>query len=193
MGDRTPKTLCRTWRLEHTMPIQLVPYDPRWVEHFEQARLPLSQALGDYAVDIQHVGSTSIPGISAKPVVDIAVAIEHYPLPDDVLDAVKALGYTYWGEYGIPHRHLFFTREGPVGYNVHINELANDQFQRHLLFRDYLLAHPDAVREYEALKQELAARFDEVGPYADSKSAFVQGIVAKARLGQLEQENTSRD
>jgi GrpB-like predicted nucleotidyltransferase (UPF0157 family) len=65
---------------------------------------------------------------------------------------------------------------------VHINELANDQFQRHVLFRDYLRAHPDAVRDYENLKRELAARFDEVGPSADNKSAFVQDILAKARL-----------
>jgi GrpB-like predicted nucleotidyltransferase (UPF0157 family) len=162
----------------------LLPYDPRWAGYFEEAKLPLSQALGHYALDIQHVGSTSIPGISAKPVVDIAIAIEHYPLPDEVLEAVKALGYTYWGEYGIPHRHLFFTREGPVGYNVHINELANDQFQRHILFRDYLRAYPAAVREYEDLKRELASRFDEVGPYAESKSEFVRDILAKARAWQ---------
>jgi len=166
------------------MPITINPYDPRWAEYFEEAKQPLLQALGDYALDVQHVGSTSIPGISAKPVVDIAVAIEHYPLPDDVLDAVKSLGYMYWGEYGIPHRHLFFIRDGPVGYNVHINELANDQFQRHVLFRDYLRAHSDAVREYEDLKRQLAARFDDVGPYADSKSEFVQSILTKARVWQ---------
>lgn len=69
------------------MPIELLPYDPRWPAHFSEAILPLSKVLGPYAVDIQQVGSTSIPGISAKPVVDIAVAIEHYPLPDAVLDA----------------------------------------------------------------------------------------------------------
>ena len=164
------------------MPIELLPHDPEWSAVYEEAKAILSPVLGEYALDIQHVGSTAIPGISAKPVVDIAVAIEHYPLPDEVLDAVKALGYTYWGEYGIPHRHLFFRRDLPVGHNVHINELANGEFQKHVLFRDYMRAHPDDAREYENLKRELAARYDEVGTYAENKSEYVQGILRKAEL-----------
>src|SRR5215210_5943429 len=152
------------------MPIELHPYDPDWAVYFSEARLPLSAALSHYALDIQHVGSTSITGLRAKPVIDIAIAIEHYPLPDGVLAAVEALGYTYLGEFNIPHRHLFFKRGGPVGYNVHINELANDEFQRHVLFRDYLRAHPDIASEYENLKRELAARYDDVASYADNKS-----------------------
>jgi GrpB-like predicted nucleotidyltransferase (UPF0157 family) len=164
------------------MPIELRPQDPQWPACFDEATLALSAVLGRYALDIQHVGSTSIAGISAKPVIDIAIAIQQYPLPDELLAAVEALGYTYLGEYGIPHRHLFFRRDGPVGYNVHINELANDQFQRHVLFRDYMRAHPDAAREYENLKRELAARYNDVSTYADKKSEFVQGILSKARL-----------
>lgn len=166
------------------MPIELVAPDPLWPALFEEAKAALSVALGPYAVEIEHVGSTAIPGIKAKPVIDIAVAIGQYPLPDEVLRGVVALGYTYLGEYGIPRRHLFFKRGSPVGYNVHINELANDEFQRHVLFRDYMRAHPRASREYEKLKLELAARYNEVGPYADSKSEFVQGILRKARLWQ---------
>ncbi|HEY0071225.1 MAG TPA: GrpB family protein [Chloroflexia bacterium] len=166
------------------MPIELHPHNPEWAAYFDEGKQVLSAVLGEYALDMQHVGSTSIPGIKAKPVVDIDVAIEHYPLPDEVLAAVEALGYTYWGEFGIPHRHLFSRRDGPVGYNVHINELANDEFQRHVLFRDYMRAHPDAAREYEALKLELAARHDVVNLYAGDKSEFVQGILAKARLWQ---------
>ena len=164
------------------MPLELREHDPRWAACFDEVKSSLSPALGLYAVDIQHVGSTSIAGIVAKPVIDVAVAIEGYPLPGEVLAAVEALGYTYWGEYGIPRRHLFFQRGGPVGYNIHINDLVNDQFQRHVLFRDYLRAHPDAAREYERLKLELAAQSDDVNAYADSKSEFVQGILRKAHL-----------
>lgn len=169
------------------MPIELHPQDPQWSAVYDEARSVLSAVLGEYALDIQHVGSTSIPGISAKPVIDIAVAIERYPLPDEVLAAVEALGYTYWGEYGIPRRHLFFRRDLPVGHNVHINELANGEFQKHVLFRDYMRAHPADVREYENLKQELAARYDEVGTYAENKSEYVQGILRKAELWRQEQ------
>lgn len=164
------------------MPLELHPHDPRWAAYFDEVRASLSGALGRYALDIQHVGSTSIAGIVAKPVIDVAVAIEQYPLPDEVLTAVEALGYTYWGEYGIPHRHLFFQRGGPVGYNIHINELANDQFQRHVLFRDYLRAHPDAAQGYERLKLELAAQYEDVNTYANSKSEFVRDILKKAHL-----------
>ncbi len=169
------------------MPIELYPYDPRWVRFYEEAKMALSVALGGYAKDIQHVGSTSIPGMAAKPVVDIAVAIERYPLPGEIIEAVCELGYEYMGEYGIPRRHLFRLRSPAIGYNLHINELANDQFQRHVLFRDYLCAHPDVARDYERLKRELAARHDEVGPYADSKSEFVQTILEKARAWREEQ------
>jgi GrpB-like predicted nucleotidyltransferase (UPF0157 family) len=166
------------------MPIELYPQDPRWPAYFDEAKLGLSEVLGRYALDIQHVGSTAIPGIIAKPVIDIAIAIEQYPLPDEVLAAVAALGYTFLGEYGIPHRHLFYRRDPPVGYNIHINELANDEFQRHVLFRDYMRSNPDAAREYEDLKRELAARYDDVNTYAGNKSEFVQGILSKARLWQ---------
>jgi GrpB-like predicted nucleotidyltransferase (UPF0157 family) len=163
------------------MAIELVPHDPLWSLHYDEAQQVLSRVLGGYVVDIQHVGSTSIPGIMAKPVVDIAVAIESYPLPDSVLETVKALGYTYWGEYGIPRRHLFFTRESVPGFNIHINELSNEEFQRHVLFRDFLRAHPEVAREYETLKMELAAQHTVVNDYAESKSEFVQGVLERAR------------
>jgi GrpB-like predicted nucleotidyltransferase (UPF0157 family) len=168
------------------MPIELLPQDPQWSGVFDEAKVVLSAVLGEYALDIQHVGSTSIPRISAKPVIDIAVAIERYPLPDEVLAAVEALGYTYWSEYGIPHRHLFFRRDLPVGHNVHVNELANGEFQKHVLFRDYMRAHPDDAREYESLKRELAARYDEVGTYAENKTEYVQGILSKAQVWRQE-------
>ncbi|HVF99972.1 MAG TPA: GrpB family protein [Chloroflexia bacterium] len=164
------------------MPLELLPHDPRWAAYFDEVESLLCGVLGRYALDIQHVGSTSIAGIVAKPVIDVAVAIEQYPLPDEVLTAVEALGYNYLGEYGLPHRHLFFQRGGPVGYNIHINKLANNQFQRHVLFRDYLRAHPNAAREYELLKLELAAQHDDVNTYANSKSEFVQDILRRAYL-----------
>lgn len=164
------------------VPIELHPHDPQWAAYFDEVKLALFGVLGGYVLDLQHVGSTSIPGIKAKPVIDIAVAIEQYPLPGEVLAAVEALGYTYLGEYGIPHRHIFFQRGGPVGYNIHINELANDEFQRHVLFRDYMRAHPDAAQEYEHLKLDLATQHNDVNTYADHKGEFVQGILRKARL-----------
>ncbi len=173
------------------MPIKLFPHDPDWELLYEEARQQLLAALGSYAMDIQHVGSTSIAGIAAKPVIDIAVAIRQYPLPDNVITAISDLGYTYRGEFGIPRRHFFSRRDLLVGYNVHINELSNDEFQRHVLFRDYLRAHVAVKREYEDLKRDLASRYRDVGQYADNKSDFVKGTLESARAWRAIQEAVS--
>src|ERR671937_139180 len=94
-------------------PVYIVEYDPRWPEMYEQERGPLLEALYPFAVDIQHVGSTSVLGVAAKPIVDIGVGIKEYPLPESSIEAVVALGYEYFGEWGIP-AGITSTRAGPA-------------------------------------------------------------------------------
>ena len=155
--------------------VVIADYNPDWPDYFEEERVPLAIAFGPYALDIQHVGSTSVPGLGAKPVIDIAVATEDYPLPDEVIDRVVALGFEHMGEYEIPRRHYF--RRGSNGrYAVHVHALerTGDEYIWHLLFRDYLRAHPERASAYEQLKRHLAEVVGEDRHvYTDMKTDFI--------------------
>ncbi len=132
-------------------------YNPAWPAYFEEERAQLAQALTPYALEIEHIGSTSILGLGAKPVIDIAVATGQYPLPDEVIGRMQGIGYEHIGEYGIPRRHYF--RRGFNGryyMHVHVYELTNEEYAKHLLFRDYMRAHPERASAYEQLKRHLA-------------------------------------
>ena len=162
--------------------IRVDDYDATWPELYERERQALAEAFGSYALAIEHVGSTSVPGLAAKPVIDIAVGTESYPLPDEVIRRVEALGYEHKGEFGIPRRHYFRKNGPPCVVHVHANEIAGDSYRHHVLFRDYLRAHPEAAREYQALTRDLAALFvNDFEAYTDSKTAFVQATLEKAR------------
>lgn len=125
-----------------------------------------------------------MPGLAAKPIVDIVVALEEYPLPEERIAAIVALGYEHMGEFGIPRRHYF--RKGPMGtlrtHHVHIIERTNPEWKHFILFRDYLRAHPDVTQEYEQLKKALAARYAKVRvTYTESKAPFIKGIMERAK------------
>lgn len=166
------------------MSIEIVEYDPRWSNLYEQARSPLAEALGSLALDIQHVGSTSVPGLAAKPIIDIAVAITSYPLSSATIEAVEALGYEHRGENGIPRRE-YFTRKTPFPCHVHMNELDSEDYRNLVLFRDYLRAHPQAAHQYEQLKRDIFPLYAKQRPghqpYTEGKTPFVLDTLAKAR------------
>ena len=173
--------------------IILVPYDPPWPTFFEEECARLRAAIGEWAAGIEHVGSTAIPGVAAKPIIDIAVHLR------SLVDALKCieplvvdLGYECLGEYGIPGRIYFRKRtenpspgqeHGGVGrtHQIHMYETGHEQYEKQIVFRDYLRSHPDAVREYEDLKRDLAARHDDIEDYALGKSEFVLCILALAQ------------
>lgn len=172
--------------------IVLAPYDAAWPEQFEAERTRLQEAIGEWAVAIEHVGSTAIQGISAKPIIDIGVALRSH---EDALKCITPLvemGYQCMGEFGIPGR-IFFRKTtdtpvpgqspGHVGrtHQVHMYEHGHSEHIQHILFRDWLRTHPDDAREYEQLKQELAALHDDVEAYAEAKSDFVQRILRPAK------------
>ncbi len=176
--------------------IVLVSYDPGWPGLFEEERARIQAAIGKWAAGVEHVGSTSIPGIAAKPIIDIAVHLR------SLVDAIKCieplvvdLGYECLGEYGIPGRIYFRKRtespspgqeHGGVGrtHQIHMYETGHEQYEKQIVFRDYLRAHPGAAREYEDLKRDLAARHDDIEDYAMGKSEFVLRILALARASQ---------
>jgi GrpB-like predicted nucleotidyltransferase (UPF0157 family) len=174
-------------------PILIAEYDPQWPVEYEKEWPRLAEALGGYALDIQHVGSTSVPGLAAKPIVDIAVAIREYPLPEQVIEAVCTLGYEHMGEYGLPRRH-YFRKGTPRSHHVHAIEPDNPEWLNFVAFRDYLRAHPDVTRGYEAMKRQSAVQYehDRVA-YTDSKAPFISATLAKAKEWYARQDDRGED
>ncbi len=169
--------------------IIVVPYDPRWVAHYEAEAETLRNIFGDDLITIHHIGSTSIPYLAAKPVIDIM------PLVDDIervklyIPQMESVGYHYRGENAIPGRQYFV--KGPNAHrthHVHIYNPSNLEVKQHLDFRDYLRAHPATAQEYGKLKSRLASRFrDDILGYMEGKHQFIQDTIAKARLWRMEQ------
>lgn len=160
--------------------IYLVPYTPEWKRLFEEEKARLLTAVGDHVLDIQHVGSTSIPGMAAKPIIDIAMAVDDFERASVCVEPIEGLGYSYRGENGIPRRH-FFTRGDPRTYNIHMVEIHSAEWQRMLSFRDYLSEHPDLAAEYLALKQSLAQRFSgDIEAYTNGKTELIERVLRLA-------------
>ncbi len=166
--------------------VQVVEYDPTWPALYatEIARLePVLQAHGVSLV-FEHTGSTAVPGLAAKPVLDILVG----RIENDRSVAIAALqagGYEYRGEQGIVDRD-FFRRGVPRQYHLHLTQVGSHFWHDHRTFRDYLRTHADAAESYAALKRELASRYPRDRPaYIEGKTAFVDAILAAARRGDL--------
>lgn len=161
--------------------VQLVPYSAEWPRLFQEEKARLQAALGREALDIQHVGSTSIPGMVAKPIIDIAIAVASFKEAMVCVAPIEGLGYEYHGENGIPRRH-FFVKGNPRTYHLHMLEQGSPEWENHLLFRDHLIRHPDCAAEYAALKTDLARRFEnDRKTYTDEKAPFILRVLQLAR------------
>ena len=167
--------------------IVIVDYDPRWPAMFADERTRLLRAIGDDVVGIEHVGSTAIHGLGAKPIIDILVGVRRIEEAGALILPLEGLGYEYVPEYEseIPDRRYF--RKGPAGgrtLHLHTVAFGGEFWTRHLLFRDFLRAHPEVARRYDVLKRDLAVRFrGDRDAYAKAKTAFVQRVEARARVG----------
>ncbi|MCA9829109.1 MAG: GrpB family protein [Dehalococcoidia bacterium] len=163
-------------------PVVLVPYNFTWPGSFAGLRDEIAGACGDLLAGIEHVGSTAVPGLAAKPVIDLMPILRRFEDGPACAEALGPLGYDYLGEYGIPGRQFFTKNEARTGTriaNVHMYERGHDEAIAHLAFRDYLRAHDDWRDRYESLKRELAARFPgDVEAYAEAKTEFVKEVVA---------------
>ena len=167
-------------------------YDPAWPEMFEQERAHLYRVLGSIVTTIEHVGSTAVPGLAAKPIIDLLVGVRSLDEGRSGIAPLQAIGYTYVPEYEswLPGE-LFFRKggSGPWTHHVHMMELGNPRAQDQLLFRDYLRAHPEIASDYAKLKKSLAAEFGEdIAGFRTGKSAFVKTVTANARAAHTNQE-----
>ncbi len=162
--------------------VVLVPYDPAWPDWFEREAAELRDVLGDIALDVHHIGSTSVPGLTAKPVMDMIPVIESLAAIDARRPQIEAAGYAWRGELGIARRR-YLTRghEGPQDLHAHCFAAGDPQIARHLLFRDVLRTDECVTAEYVALKLALRDRFPNHGyAYADAKDEFVARVLRNA-------------
>ena len=162
--------------------VELVDPQPGWVDKARAESERLRAAIGDTLMVVHHIGSTSIPSIKAKPVVDLLPVVASLPALDARETEVTALGYEWLGEFGLPgRRFLRMNRDGKRIFNVHCYESSNPEITRHLAFRDYLRAHRDIARAYEAEKIRAAALCpDDVLAYNDQKNAWIKETERKA-------------
>jgi GrpB-like predicted nucleotidyltransferase (UPF0157 family) len=166
------------------MKVVVVPHDPAWAAAFASEAVALNAALGGAVVALHHIGSTAIPTILAKPIIDILGEATSLDAVDAHAAAVVALGYEARGEFGLPGRRYFSKRtpEGIRTHHLHIFQQGSTSVQRHLAFRDHLRAHPAKAADYAALKARLVA--DGVGweGYMDGKDALVKRLEAEAMI-----------
>lgn len=161
--------------------VRLVSYSPAWHILFEREKKTLLVALRGIVLKIEHIGSTSIPDMEAKPIIDIAASIPTLDIIQKCVPPLAAVGYDYKGEYGLPGRH-FFTKGTPHTHYLHVIEQGSDHWTSWLMFRDYLTAHKDIAAEYSRLKRDLAKAYQlDRDAYTKAKGEFISRTVERAK------------
>ena len=156
--------------------------DPAWPGLFEAEAARIRDALGARAARIDHIGSTSIPGLAAKPIVDIQVSVDSLEPRADYVPALIGLGYRHAGDPFNPD-HEYFSRDLDTGsgFHIHVCRTGSNWERRHLAFRDHLREHPDEAAAYERLKRRLAREHPrDIMSYVDGKTAFISAVEAQA-------------
>ncbi len=179
--------------------VEIVPYDPRWPAAFEAESVRLREALGPVALRIDHHGSTAIPGLAAKPIIDIQVSVAALRPMSAYREPLRTIGYVH-----VPHADdsfcPFFHRPPlwPHTHHVHVVEHGGTEERRTLAFRDYLRDHSGIAREYEQLKRHLISEIEPADPesreaYARAKTDFIERITRTALRTGYPRELSSRD
>lgn len=163
-------------------------YDPAWPGRFEQLRSHIWPTISDIATTIEHVGSTSVAGLAAKPIIDMTIVIHAAPQMPQLIDRLATIGYPHRGDQGVPGREAFARPDGTPAHNlyacVHGNNLG---LRNHLAIRDHLRCQPAAARSYGELKKDLARQFpNDIDAYVDGKTEFILKILAEAGFTQEE-------
>lgn len=174
--------------------VALVQHDPAWADQARREGDRLKGAAGEAVLAIHHIGSTAIPGIRAKPVLDLIPVVRSLEIFDASRPVIEALGYSWWGEYGLPGRR-YCTLDDPQTGNrlvqLHCFEQGSPEIARHLAFRDYLRVHPEIARAYEAEKIRCRDRHPgNSHAYGDCKAVWIGRIEAQALAAQA---NNNRD
>ena len=169
--------------------VRIVACDPAWPERFREEAARIASVFGGELLSIHHIGSTSMPGMRAKPIIDIMPVVRDISKVETFNEGMIAHGYTPMGEYGIAGRRYFIKEPDVRTHQVHSYEPDNPEVKWHLDFRDYLMAHEDEARQYAELKIGLAERYRyDIENYTEGKAAFIKGVLAKAGAWRLQSE-----
>ena len=173
--------------------IEIIDYDPEWPGQFDALSAAITGILGHFALRVEHVGSTSIPGLAAKPIIDLTVVIPTRELLTSVILLLNSLGYEPEGDCGIPGREAFDRANAEVprdgigtiwpAHHLYVCDQDNTELARHLAFRDYLRSHPEQAIAYGNLKRDLAQRFPhDIDSYCEGKTELVEGILMSPNM-----------
>lgn len=162
--------------------IVVVEYEPQWIREFKKEANLVQNILGENCVFVHHIGSTAVPGLAAKPIIDIMPVVHNLKQVDAVKTTFEGIGYEYLGEFGIPGRRFLRKGGDERTHHIHIfSESQKEDIERHLAVRDYLRAHKDACDAYAELKKTLAKKYpyDRDG-YCNGKDEFMKQLEEKA-------------
>lgn len=164
-------------------PIEIVNYNSHWIYLFENEKLIIKDALENYVISIEHIGSTAIPDLAAKPVIDIALGINNFEESKKLIPIIEKLGYNYEPEFekALPNRRFFWkgTKENHT-FHIHMAEVDSELWEKPIIFRDYLRKNPNEARRYGLLKKSLASRCgNDIECYINGKTEFIENILRK--------------
>lgn len=162
-------------------PVIVLDYDPNWRGLFQSLHKRIADALGDLVAAIEHVGSTAVPHLAAKPIIDIDVLLASETMLPAAIDRLASLGYVHQGNLGIPERDAFLAQANDPPHHLYVCPPCSTEFRRHMAFRDYLRAHPTDTKIYGDLKTALAERFrGNRSAYNAAKGEFVAELTSRA-------------
>jgi GrpB-like predicted nucleotidyltransferase (UPF0157 family) len=163
--------------------ITIEEWHPNWSKQFENEKLKLKEILSDKVISIEHIGSTSIEGLGAKPILDIAIGVNDLEVVNEFIEPLKQIGYEFVYHKEFPERRFFRKGKWRAGtHHLHFYQFEGEHWNNQILFRDYLRNNLDVLREYNQLKIDLARkyRFDR-GAYTENKAPFIQKVLQKAK------------
>lgn len=175
------------WHIDE--PINLCNYDPTWLHRFEQEQVVLLHAFSeadpfrfvDEIIAIEHFGSTAVPGLAAKPIIDILVGLKQYPMRAESVQLLAGIGYEHLGEAGVPGR-LYFRKRQPFAFNIAAVEWNGRLWIDNLLLRDYLRSHPEARQQYEEHKRAIIAMgCQQLLAYSEQKAKMLSDLLRQAK------------
>ena len=168
-----------------TKRVAVVPYDEAWKNAFEEIKTEIEAEIGALIIGIEHVGSTSVEGMSAKPCIDIDVIIKDYSVFDEIVRKLGAIGYIHEGDLGIKDREAFKYANKPhlMLHHLYICPQYSEELRRHITFRDFLRKNPEAVKKYSRLKETAAQLFpDEIEQYIAFKAPCIEELYKECGL-----------
>ena len=168
-----------------TRRVVVLPYDVAWQSAFEKIKGEIEEAIGNLIIGIEHIGSTSVEGMSAKPCIDIDVIIEDYSVLAAVVDGLQAIGYIHEGDLGIKDREAFkySSKEHLLMHHLYVCPKYSEELHRHVTFRDFLRNNPEAVKKYSLIKEKAAELFPhDIDGYIEYKSPCIEELYKECGL-----------